>query len=85
MMEERKQVLLANKDGEDLTVSIPCIRFCPGCRIPIEHISGCKHMKCFNCKLEFCFVCLAILKRTWPCGNFNEYCGTVADVQKLGQ
>ncbi|KAI4467590.1 rbr family ring finger and ibr domain-containing [Holotrichia oblita] len=30
---------------------------CPNCKSPIEKDEGCNHMKCFKCKLDFCWVC----------------------------
>lgn len=30
---------------------------CPTCRYVIDKIDGCNHVKCTNCKAEFCWVC----------------------------
>jgi len=55
-------------------VSIPSIRSCDKCGILIEHIVGCKHMKCV-CGFEFCFICLKtkVFDR-FPCGYHNSPC-----------
>jgi hypothetical protein len=31
---------------------------CPGCKAPIQKISGCKHMRCRKCSYQFCWCCL---------------------------
>lgn len=38
---------------------VPSVRACPNCHALTEHISDCKHMNCWGCKYEFCFVCLS--------------------------
>jgi len=39
----------------------PSIRACPTCGFMLEHSSkACKNIKCPQCKVEFCFVCLKI-------------------------
>lgn len=30
---------------------------CPGCKTPIERISGCDHMQCSICRTSFCYRC----------------------------
>ena len=61
-------------------IQVPSKRACPTCGIVIEHIGGCKHMKCKGCNTEFCFLCLK--KKV----EGSSYCGyktkcTVAPVQ----
>ncbi|XP_054153201.1 E3 ubiquitin-protein ligase RNF14-like [Oppia nitens] len=33
-------------------------RPCPQCRAPIQKNDGCNHMKCIQCKYEFCWICM---------------------------
>jgi hypothetical protein len=33
---------------------------CPRCSVIIEKNEGCNQMKCINCSLEFCWLCLKI-------------------------
>jgi hypothetical protein len=41
-------------------------------------------MACKCCGTNFCWVCLGMLKNgSWPCGAFKDYCGKVAQAQKL--
>ncbi len=59
-----------------LKMEIPKLRACPKCGTIIELASGCKHMACKACRIEFCFVCLR--RRTqegsWSCGSYNTKC-----------
>lgn len=36
----------------------PACRACPQCRIPVYHISACKHMSCDACRARFCWLCV---------------------------
>lgn len=40
------------------------VKNCPGCKIPIERISGCNHVTCTNCKTHICWVCLSTFKNS---------------------
>ena len=62
----------------------PKFRACPTCNSVIEHRAACKHMTCNSCSAKFCWVCLRVWRGgNWQCGNYNEYCGKVAQCQKL--
>ena len=54
------------------------------------HKGECKHMVCWNCKREFCFICLALgrkedLGTKWSCITGDNFLGKckLADVQVL--
>ncbi len=41
-------------------------------------------MDCKSCKTSFCWVCLGMCENgKWKCGNWNTYCGVIAQVQKI--
>jgi len=48
------------------------IKSCPRCKMPVEKISerGCLHMKCQNCKCEYCWECLATPYHTFGTSGF---------------
>ena len=52
------------------------VRGCPACGFIIHHTSGCKHMICHICRVNFCFVCLGLhhKEKGWPCGNHRAVC-----------
>lgn len=41
---------------------------CPQCKIPIEKDGGCNHMKCSQCRSDFCYLCLRLYR------NGNKQC-----------
>ncbi|KAF8621234.1 hypothetical protein AX15_007947 [Amanita polypyramis BW_CC] len=41
------------------------VKRCPGCRISIERLEGCNHMKCTQCQTHICWVCM----KTFPNGE----------------
>lgn len=62
----------------------PSVRACPSCKAIIEHVEKCKHMECFNCKKEFCFICLEMKgPNRYSCGSYKTKCN-VAPRQTLG-
>lgn len=85
ILSQMKSMLIIDPEtGLEINITIPVIRLCPKCNLPIEHVSGCKHMKCFHCNSEFCWICLGFFERKmWPCGNYNQYCGTIAPIQQV--
>uniref|UniRef100_U5ELC0 RBR-type E3 ubiquitin transferase n=1 Tax=Corethrella appendiculata TaxID=1370023 RepID=U5ELC0_9DIPT len=49
---------------------------CPRCHICIEKNGGCNHMQCFNCKHDFCWMCLGDWKthgsEYYECSRYKE-------------
>eukprot|EP01084_Bolivina_argentea_P313584 543046_1 len=73
-----------DNDEQKPFVKVPEIRACPKCFCFIEHETACKHMKCPDCKTNFCFACLKLKGSNdkWPCGEHYNEC-PVAPRQQL--
>lgn len=64
-------------------VECPSLRLCPTCGGLIEHKEACKHMTCFFCSTDFCFICLRTkVNKLWQCGAYNTKC-TPAPIQTV--
>ena len=53
------------------------VRACPWCGVICHHDSGCKSMKCKDCRNNFCFICLSKYDKeiqNYPCGNSFNHC-----------
>jgi len=63
------------KTPDYIKIQVPKFRACPNCITLIGHKEKCKHMTCYHCKTEFCFVCLGIKQNgAWPCQSHSYEC-----------
>jgi len=74
---------IGEKSGYHELKNIPSWRSCPRFEdhpypVLIEHVANCKHVRCPNCKKEFCFCCLSKKPDTlgygWTCGQPYDMC-----------
>jgi hypothetical protein len=59
----KKYVETNDKDAvlfNDLVERDTEIKNCPNCNVVIEKNMGCRHMVCFNCDTNFCWMCLKV-------------------------
>ena len=57
---------------------------CPSCKTPIYKISGCNHMTCYRCNVEWCWIC----RRITPDAYFHFSPGNIfgcAGMQEIPQ
>ena len=61
-------------------------KFCPKCVSRIKKNQGCNHMKCQQCKVEFCWICMgdwhnhgASTRGYYKCNKYNSSAGTQDD------
>ncbi|KAF2203014.1 RWD-domain-containing protein, partial [Delitschia confertaspora ATCC 74209] len=45
---------------------------CPTCSVPCQKSHGCNHMRCFQCKTHFCYLCSSWLHPDNPYRHFND-------------
>ena len=57
---------------------------CPKCKSPIEKNSGCMHMTCYNCRYEFCWLCMGDYKKHSQETGIG-LCNSFADVKKVNR
>ena len=54
------------------------VKRCPKCKFFIEKTEGCNHMTCFNCKYEWCWLCLQEYKP-----NHYDFVGKCSGLQNV--
>ena len=57
---------------------------CPKCKSPIEKNQGCMHMTCYNCKYEFCWLCMGDY-RNHQAETGIYLCNSFSDVKKVNR
>jgi len=63
------------KTPDYVKIQVPQFRACPNCITLIGHKEKCKHMKCYHCKADFCFICLGVKTNgAWACQSHTYEC-----------
>ncbi|XP_022184559.2 potential E3 ubiquitin-protein ligase ariadne-2 [Nilaparvata lugens] len=65
----RKWLTKCADDSETANYISAHTKDCPRCHICIEKNGGCNHMQCYNCKHDFCWMCLG----DWKCHGSEYY------------
>ncbi|XP_067133598.1 potential E3 ubiquitin-protein ligase ariadne-2-like [Centruroides vittatus] len=68
-------ILKCSDDSETANYICAHTKDCPMCQVTIEKNGGCNHMKCYNCKHEFCWMCL----NDWKCHGTQYYHCSIYD------
>ncbi|XP_052860635.1 potential E3 ubiquitin-protein ligase ariadne-2 isoform X2 [Anopheles cruzii] len=72
----RKWLTKCADDSETANYISAHTKDCPKCHICIEKNGGCNHMQCFNCKHDFCWMCLGDWKahgsEYYECSRYKE-------------
>ena len=77
---QKMALKLRKNNNQYINVDVPTLRQCPECGNGNYNTSQTKTVKCVNCKIQFCFVCLDVYDNKnnyWPCGGPEDYCGYV--------
>ncbi|XP_005177707.1 potential E3 ubiquitin-protein ligase ariadne-2 [Musca domestica] len=72
----RKWLTKCADDSETANYISANTKDCPKCHICIEKNGGCNHMQCFNCKYDFCWMCLGDWKthgsEYYECSRYKD-------------
>ncbi|XP_070164364.1 potential E3 ubiquitin-protein ligase ariadne-2 isoform X2 [Polyergus mexicanus] len=72
----RKWLTKCADDSETANYISAHTKDCPKCHICIEKNGGCNHMQCYNCKHDFCWMCLGDWKahgsEYYECSRYKE-------------
>lgn len=72
----RKWLTKCADDSETANYISAHTKDCPRCHICIEKNGGCNHMQCYNCKHDFCWMCLGDWKshgsEYYECSRYKE-------------
>ncbi|CAO1300377.1 unnamed protein product [Diamesa tonsa] len=72
----RKWLVKCADDSETANYISANTKDCPKCNICIEKNGGCNHMQCYNCKYDFCWMCLGDWKahgsEYYECSRYKE-------------
>ncbi|PSN52466.1 putative E3 ubiquitin-protein ligase ariadne-2 [Blattella germanica] len=72
----KKWLIKCADDSETANYISAHTKDCPHCHIYIEKNGGCNHMQCYNCKHDFCWMCLGDWKshgsEYYECSRYKE-------------
>ncbi|KAF2647662.1 hypothetical protein K491DRAFT_723246 [Lophiostoma macrostomum CBS 122681] len=69
---DRERRELTEEEEASLRYILMNTSSCPTCNVPCQKAYGCNHMKCFQCKSHFCYLCGAWLDPGNPYKHFND-------------
>jgi ariadne-2 len=82
----KKWLKKCDDDSETANYISAFTKDCPFCHSCIEKNGGCNHMRCCNCRREFCWICLGDWKShcgdSYNCSRYKEKLESVHDARE---